>query len=129
MNTTDTTNGQAAHVFKQLVQGNASLSDLESAQAKDRNWQESLVSDKPTTILAASFYNASGELIECYQLVTSGKAIAIADYRAGKLERFDASAPRNFVAERWLADLRRNNPYTPRVASHLNKPAANTAQQ
>ncbi len=81
-----------------------------SAQPENGAWQEALVSEKPATILAANFTNASGELIQCYQLVKNGKAIAVADYRAGKLERFDASLPRRFEAERWLANLRVENP-------------------
>lgn len=50
------------------------------------------------THLAASFTNASGEMIACYQMLSEsdGYAYAIADFRDGKVERFDCS--RNYVA-------------------------------
>jgi hypothetical protein len=57
---------------------------------------------------AADFINADGEHIECFQLLNDDKvAVAIADARNGKIERFDYS--RDFKgsveANKWLINL------------------------
>lgn len=56
---------------------------------------------------AAQFSNSSGELIVCWQLFYKDAqgVVAIADFRAGKLDRFDCS--RDYVAagREWVSHL------------------------
>ncbi len=78
-----------------------------SAQPENvRDWQEAKVSSETSQILAARFYNGSNELIQCYQLISNGRAFAVADFRNGKLERFDCIAARLEESKTWLASLK-----------------------
>ena len=55
---------------------------------------------------AAEFTNAIGESIISFQLLNDdGKAIAIADFRNSKVERFDSTRDNLQVAKDWLQDV------------------------
>jgi hypothetical protein len=60
---------------------------------------------KTTNHKAADFMNASGEHIVSLQLLNQNNhAIAIADFRSGKLERFDCAPAVINQAKQWLAN-------------------------
>ena len=57
-----------------------------------------------TNHLAASFTNTSGEYLVSLQLLNAnGHAVAIADFRNGRIERFDATHEHKATAGVWLA--------------------------
>src|ERR1044072_8440523 len=57
---------------------------------------------------AADFMNASGEHILSLQLLNENRhAIAIADFRSGKLERFDCASAVINQAKDWLSQTRK----------------------
>lgn len=60
------------------------------------------------THLGAHFVNSRNETIKCYQLFdkkNDSVAMAIADFRDGKIERFEYSKYHEFQAKDWLAEL------------------------
>jgi hypothetical protein len=75
-----------------------------------------LLDFRKETHKAAEFTNAAGESIISFQLLgESGKAIAIADFRNGKVERFDCTRVNLNDAKDWLQDVTAcvNNIYKP----------------
>jgi hypothetical protein len=64
------------------------------------------------TVRGLAFQNTSGEQIACYQLCRNGEAYAVADFRNGRVERFDAADSVLATARQWLAVLIRSNAMT-----------------
>lgn len=74
--------------------------------SKDTTKMASAQPENVHTHKAAEFTNAAGETIISFQLLgENGKAIAIADFRSGKVERFDSTSANLEQSKDWLQDL------------------------